>query len=108
MELRTLHTFVRIAEEKSFTRAATTLHYAQSTVTAQIKQLEEELGVRLFDRVGRQIYVTDAGHKLLAMAYDMLRRKFCCRCPASAAFFVATSSLLRMTLSCVMLRTKPK
>lgn len=73
MELRTLHTFVRIAEEKSFTRAAGTLHYAQSTVTAQIKQLEEELGVRLFDRVGRQIYVTDAGHKLLSMAYDMLR-----------------------------------
>ena len=73
MELRMLRTFVRIAEERSFTRAAGTLNYAQSTVTAQIKQLEEELGVRLFDRVGRQVYVTDAGQKLLSLAYDMLR-----------------------------------
>ncbi|MDO5536980.1 MAG: LysR family transcriptional regulator [Desulfovibrionaceae bacterium] len=73
MELRNIRSFVRIAEEKSFTRAAEKLNYAQSTVTAQIRQLEEELGVLLFDRVGRQIYLTDAGRKFLDCAYDMLR-----------------------------------
>ena len=51
MEIRNLITFLRATEEKSFSRTAAYLGYAQSTVTMQIKQLEEELGVRLFDRI---------------------------------------------------------
>jgi DNA-binding transcriptional LysR family regulator len=53
MELRQLSTFRTIAHTLSFSRAAASLNYAQSTVSAQIQGLEEELGVALFDRLGR-------------------------------------------------------
>ena len=50
MELRNLITFLKVAETGSFSKAAESLRYSQSTVTVQIQQLEEELHVRLFDR----------------------------------------------------------
>jgi DNA-binding transcriptional LysR family regulator len=56
----------------SFQRAAEALNYAQSTVSAQIQALEEELGVRLFDRLGRRILLTEAGENLLNYARKML------------------------------------
>ena len=61
MELRTINTFLHIAELHSFSRAARELGYSQSAVSSQIAQLEEELGTPLFDRVGKTVRLTDAG-----------------------------------------------
>ncbi|MEN6437209.1 MAG: LysR family transcriptional regulator [Syntrophobacter sp.] len=72
MELRELKTFQKVATLLSFNRAADVLHYAQSTVSAQIKTLENELGVPLFDRLGKQIVLTDAGERLLKYSRRLL------------------------------------
>lgn len=72
MELRELKTFQKVATLLSFNRAAEVLHYAQSTVSAQIKTLEDELGLPLFDRLGKQIVLTDAGEKLLKYSRRLL------------------------------------
>jgi DNA-binding transcriptional LysR family regulator len=72
MELRHLHTFKTVAETKGFTKAAEMLSYAQSSVTAQIQALEEELGTKLFDRLGKKIVLTTAGEKLLSYASQIL------------------------------------
>jgi DNA-binding transcriptional LysR family regulator len=72
MELRNLRTFRSVARLLSFHGAAKELNYAQSTVSAQIQALEEELGVRLFDRLGRGILLTEAGEGLLGYAQKML------------------------------------
>jgi len=65
MEHRNLVSFMAVAETGSFSKAAKELGYAQPTVTFQIKQLEEELGVLLFDRIGNRISLTEAGGILL-------------------------------------------
>ena len=62
--MRQLKTFLVVADALSFTQAARELGYVQSAVTAHVKGLEEELGVRLFDRLGRKIALTDAGRRL--------------------------------------------
>jgi DNA-binding transcriptional LysR family regulator len=72
MELRQLATFQAVAASLSFTRAALALNYAQSSVTAQIQALEDELGVRLFDRLGRRIVLTEAGRRLQVYAGRIL------------------------------------
>lgn len=72
MELRQLHTFCEVARSGSFTRAASVLDYAQSSVSSQIQGLEEELGVSLFDRLGRRTVLTEAGQRLLHYADKML------------------------------------
>ncbi len=72
MELRQLQTFREVTKTLSFTRTAATLNYAQSSVSAQIQTLEEELGVTLFDRLGRRITLTAAGQRLLHYADKML------------------------------------
>jgi DNA-binding transcriptional LysR family regulator len=61
MELRHLRYFKTVAEELSFTRAAALLHVAQSAVSAQVRDLESELGVGLFERTSRQVQLTAAG-----------------------------------------------
>lgn len=68
MEIRQLKTFIAVADLLSFTRASKTLFMAQSSVSAQIKALEQELDLKLFDRIGRRILLTDAGKKLYAYA----------------------------------------
>lgn len=68
MELRQLATFVAVAEEGSFTRAADRLHVVQSAVSAGVRNLEKELGVRLFDRSTHRVKLTDAGRALLPEA----------------------------------------
>lgn len=72
MEIRQLVTFRAVAQTLSFSRAAAQLNYAQSTVSAQIQGLEEELGVALFDRLGKSVGLTDAGERLLGYAEKML------------------------------------
>ncbi len=72
MELRQLATFRMIAHTLSFSRAAVALNYVQSSVTAQIQALEEELGVQLFDRLGKRVALTDAGKRLLGYAEKLL------------------------------------
>ena len=73
MELRHLRYFVALAEEASFTRAARRTHVTQSTLSHQIKQIEDELGQRLFDRIGKRVVITDAGEALLQSATRALR-----------------------------------
>jgi DNA-binding transcriptional LysR family regulator len=68
VEFRQLRTFRVVADKLSFSRAAETLHMAQSSVSAQIRALEEELDLKLFDRIGRRVLITDAGRKLYAYA----------------------------------------
>lgn len=72
MELRNLITFVRIAEVKNFSKSAQLLGYSQSAVTMQIKQLEQELGRQLFERIGKQVKLTQAGEQLLPYALEIL------------------------------------
>lgn len=73
MEIKTLQTFHVLADELSFSRTAERLNYAQSSVTSQIQQLEQELGVRLFERLGKRIRLTGAGEQLMVYAEQILR-----------------------------------
>lgn len=72
MQLRHLRSFVAVASTLSFTRAADRVHLAQSSVTEQIQALEADLGTALFDRSGRKLRLTDAGHRLLDYAERLL------------------------------------
>ena len=73
MTITQLETFVKISEMNSFSLAANELGYAQSTVTMQIKQLEEELGCVLFERLGKTIVLTSAGERLVDYAEKLLQ-----------------------------------
>lgn len=72
MELRDLRTFVTVAGLLNFNQAGRALHAAQSTVSVRIQALEEELGVRLFDRLGRRVILTEAGRRLLGYGRKLL------------------------------------
>lgn len=72
MEVRQLQIFSILAEELNFTRTAQRVHTVQSNVTAQIKALEVELGVPLFDRLGRRVILTDAGRRFQPYAEQAL------------------------------------
>ncbi len=72
MELRNLKTFLEVADSGNFTKTAASMGYSQSAVTAQIKQLEAELGVPVFDRLGKTITLTQAGKKLYKYAQEIL------------------------------------
>jgi DNA-binding transcriptional LysR family regulator len=72
MELRQLNTFHTVASTLNFSRAAEALNYVPSNVTMQIKALEEELGVRLFDRLGKQLVLTTAGKRFLIHVQSIL------------------------------------
>lgn len=72
MEIRNLMTFVRIAEIQNFSKTAEQLGYSQSAVTMQIKQLETELHAQLFERIGKQVKLTQAGERLLPHALEIL------------------------------------
>ena len=72
MELRNLRTFQQVAEQNSFTAAANALGYSQSTVSFQIKQLEQELACLLFERINHTITLTEQGRHLLDYAQRVL------------------------------------
>lgn len=72
MELRELTTFITIAQTQSFSKAAAILKYSQAAVTIQIRQLEKELGVQLFDRLGKQITLTNRGRIFYDYALQIL------------------------------------
>ena len=71
MELRNLITFIHVAELGSFTKAAEALDYSQSTVSFQIKQLEDEIGCLLFERINHTITLTERGRELVSYAHQV-------------------------------------
>ena len=73
MELRHLRYFAALAGSLSFTRAAERVHVTQSTLSHQIRQLEDELGSPLFDRVAKRVTLTEAGETFLAYAIRALQ-----------------------------------
>lgn len=72
MEIRQLITFRTVAFTLNFTRAAEALNYVPSNVTMQMQSLEEELGIQLIDRLGKQIVLTEYGKKFLLHAEKVL------------------------------------
>ncbi len=71
MELRNLTTFIQVAELGSFTKAADRLGYSQSTVSFQIKQLEDELSCLLFERINHTVNLTQRGRELISYAHQI-------------------------------------
>ena len=71
MELRNLITFIHVAELGSFTKAAEQLDYSQSTISFQIKQLEDELWCLLFERINHTIPLTERGKELVSYAHQI-------------------------------------
>lgn len=72
MELRNIKTFLCVAEQCSFSKAAVMLGYSQSTVTTQIQQLEQEFGTLLFERIHKTVRLTAAGTEFVGFAQKML------------------------------------
>lgn len=73
MEIRQLENFIVVCKELHFTRAAEKIGIAQPTLSQQIRGLEDELGLPLFDRVGKKIRMTQAGELLLEYSNEMVR-----------------------------------
>ena len=94
MELRHLRYFTALADCLNFTRAAERVHVTQSTLSHQIRQLEDEVGRPLFERVGKRVVLTDAGELFQSYALRALKEvdqgsgccaKRACRSPARCA-----------------------
>jgi DNA-binding transcriptional LysR family regulator len=73
MDLKQFHSFIAVAEELSFTKAAKRLQIAQPPISRHIRDLEEELGVQLFDRNSSRVFLTDAGRSFLNEIRIVLR-----------------------------------
>jgi DNA-binding transcriptional LysR family regulator len=107
MEVRQLQIFRALAEELNFTRTAERVHTVQSNVTAQIKALEEELGVPLFDRLGRRVALTDAGRRFQPFALQALTameqgERAICNEPSGPLRISAPESILTYRLPVVL------
>lgn len=72
MEIRQLQTFVQVAQLQNFSKAAEMLGYSQSAVTVQIRLLESELGIKLFDRTSKKVGLTSGGRQFLEHAVKIL------------------------------------
>ncbi|MDD2217993.1 MAG: LysR family transcriptional regulator [Eubacteriales bacterium] len=72
MEIRNLYTFLQVASMQNFTQAGHALGYSQSNVSAQIRQLEDEIGVKLFDRIGRSVLLTQYGREFIPYAQQIV------------------------------------
>lgn len=73
MDTQSLTAFIEIADSASFTRAAERLHLSQPAISKRLRSLEQQIGQRLFDRVGRSVLLTDAGQALLPYARRVLQ-----------------------------------
>ena len=73
MELRVLNYFLMVAREENITKAAQLLHVTQPTLSRQLMQLEEELGVKLFKRSNHSIVLTDEGMLLKRRAHELVQ-----------------------------------
>src|SRR5262245_31197029 len=74
VDLRHLRYFVAVADAGGFSRAAAQLRVSQPALWRQVRQLEQDLGVRLFDRIGRRVRITGPGENLLVQGRDLLAR----------------------------------
>ncbi|GIX30896.1 MAG: LysR family transcriptional regulator [Porticoccaceae bacterium] len=74
LNYRHLYYFWRVAEVGNLSRAAEALHLSQSALSTQIRRLEAQLGVALFERIGRRLALTEAGRRVLAYADDIFTR----------------------------------
>ena len=72
MDIKNFETFIQVADQNSFTKAAKKLGYTQSAVSAQIKQLEHAYGVLLFERVNHTVKLTPKGEQILQLAQKLL------------------------------------
>lgn len=72
MDIKNLNTFLHVAELGSFSKAGERLGYSQPTVSVQIKQLEQELDGRLFDRIGHMVQLTEKGRDILVYAQQVV------------------------------------
>lgn len=73
MDLKYLHTFQTVVTQGSFSKAAEKLNYTQSTITFQMGQLEQELSVKLFEKIGRKMVLTKAGEALVPYVEEALQ-----------------------------------
>ena len=73
MDIKNLTTFVHVAELGSFSRAGERLGYSQPTISVQIRQLEQELGCQLFERINHTVALTERGRELLDYAHRITR-----------------------------------
>jgi len=73
MDIKNLTTFIQVAELNSFSKAGDRLGYSQPTISVQIRQLEEELGAQLFDRIGHAVRLTEQGRRLLPYAQQVCK-----------------------------------
>jgi len=71
--LHQLEVFETVASLQSFTKAAEELSIKQPTVSSQIKQLTQTVGLPLFEQIGKQLYLTNAGEELLNTCHDILQ-----------------------------------
>ncbi len=76
MDIQHLKYFVAVAKEGNFTRAANKLYVTQPTISKMVRNIEEELGVTLFDRSGKQVKLTDAGEIILIQAQNIIIKSF--------------------------------
>jgi DNA-binding transcriptional LysR family regulator len=111
LDLVQVRTFAAVAREGSFTRAASTLHYAQSSVTAQVQGLEEHLGAPLFHRLPRSLELTQVGQaflphaeRLLALADEAVQSAHAHGQPAGALTLSACESVLTYRLPALLQR----
>jgi hypothetical protein len=77
VNLRELEYIVAIADHGQFGRAAEACHVSQSTLSIQVKKVEDEIGVAIFERDNRRVLVTPVGERIVAKARDVLREAGC-------------------------------
>ena len=73
MDIKKLQTFITVAKLLNFREAAEELNYSQSSISDHISNLEQELGVKLFERLGRKVFLNEHGKKLISLAEKMVQ-----------------------------------